>query len=245
MAGRARVGQARTRRGLAKGGLLVGLLLGVASAMPGCAGWQTWPPSEPSDRVPARDNAAVNQTMMLALARVIADYPPRGSENQRVAINLPSGQVSPDVYRRVARDVEAEPGVDRLVVPLSEGSMNLPVYHVAGVKIRTDTAYIDILRPIFGVDELDRAELTNDEAYQGYSVRLEGGLRPWRVAWVERFTPGVIQTPSLNPIEQVRPSGVPARAPVPSQDESPDMSEGAEEPAAEPSDDPSEEPGEG
>ncbi|OAB63221.1 hypothetical protein AY599_27235 [Leptolyngbya valderiana BDU 20041] len=234
---------------MAKGGLLVGLLVGVAATLPGCAGWQTWPPSEPTDRVPARDNAAVNQTMTLALARVIADYPPRGGENQRIAVNLPSGQVSPEVYRRIARDVEGEPGVDRLVAPLSEANMSLPVYHVAGVKIRTNTAYIDVLRPIFGVDELDRAELTNDEAYQGYSVRLEGGIRPWRVTWVERFTPGVIPTPALNPIEQVRPSGLPPAAPAPSEDESPDMEDGewepAPDPASEPAEDPSEEPGEG
>lgn len=238
---------------MAKGGLLVGLLVGVAAALPGCAGWDTWPPTDPVDRVPNRDDAAIGQTMTLALARVIADYPPRGGENQRVAINLPGPLVGQAVYRRVARDVEAEPGVERLVQPLSEESMSLPVYHVAGVRIRTGKAEIDVLRPIFGAGQLDRAELTNDEAYEGYTVRLVGGFRPWRVEWVERFTPGVIPTPALNPIEQVRPSGLPPTAPAPSEGESPDMSgdteETAEDPAADPADDPTadptEDPGEG
>lgn len=250
MAGRARVGQARTGRGLAVG---LGLLVGVTAGLAGCAGWETWPPSEASDRAPNRDDASVIQTMTLALGRVIADYPPRGDANQRVAVNLPSGLVSQSVYRRVVRDVEAEPGVDRLVVPLSEDNMNLPVYHVAGVTIRTGKAEIEILRPIFGADELDRAELTNDVAYEGYTVRLSGGFRPWHVTWVERFTPGVIPTPALNPIEGVPPSGLnqltgrPEAEPEPEAEQLPEMpaEEPEDEPAAEPAGDPADEPGRG
>ncbi len=177
----------------------------LAVALPmtgGCAGFETWPPIEPGDRIPNRDEAAIGQTMTVALARVIQDYPPRGDSDQMVAINLPAPLVTEGVYRRVARDIETELGDQRLVSPLTESRMNLPVYHVAGVRIRTGKAEIDVLRPVFGVGELDRAELTNDEAYEGYTVRLSGGFRPWRVTWVERFTPGIISTPAINPIDQ-------------------------------------------
>ncbi|MFI4916390.1 MAG: hypothetical protein ACIAS6_07790 [Phycisphaerales bacterium JB060] len=247
MAGRARVGQARTGRGVAVG-LAAGLLVS-AVGLPGCAGWDTWPPTDPVDQVPNRDDAAIAQTMTLALGRVIADYPPRGDQNQRVAVNLPGPLVGQAVYRRVARNAEAEPGVNRLVEPLSESNMNLPIYHVAGVRVRSGKAEIDILRPIFGVDELQRAELTNERAYEGYTVRLSGGFRPWHVTWVERFTPGVIPTPALNPINAVTPSGLPDPASMPPQeteevDELPgDEWEPAEDPASEPAMDPADEPG--
>ncbi len=197
----------------------------------GCAGFETWPPIEPGDRIPNRDEAAIGQTMTAALARVIQDYPPRGDSDQMVAINLPAPLVTEAVYRRVAREIEAELGGTRMVSPLSEAGINLPVYHVAGVRIRTGKAEIDVLRPVFGVDELDRAELTNDEAYEGYTVRLSGGLRPWHVTWVERFTPGIISAPAINPIDQA----APAQA----------ADEPASEPAAEQTVEQAAEPGQG
>ncbi len=237
MAQHGRVGQARTWRGMAVVGMLAGLLAGL----PGCAGWDTWPPVDPVDKAPNRDDAAIGQTMTLALARVIADYPPRGGEGQSVAINLPGPLVGQAVYRRVARDVEAEPGVNRLVKPLDEAGLALPIYHIAGVRIRTGKAEIDVLRPVFGAGQVDRTELTNDEAYEGYTVRLSGGFRPWHVTWVERFTPGIIPAPALNLIDQIEPSGQwqPEAAPMPEAKEMPEM------PAADPTGEPTEDPGGG
>lgn len=247
MAGRARVGQARTWRGVAVAGMLVGLVAGLPG-MSGCAGWDTWPPTDPVDKAPNRDDAAIGQTMTLALGRVIADYPPRGRQGQPVAINVPGPLVGKAVYRRIARDVEAEPGVNRLITPLDEAGLALPIYHVAGVKIRTGKAEIDILRPIFGSGELDRAELTNDVAYEGYTVRLSGGFRPWHITWVERFTPGIIPTPALHLIDDIAPGGLgePA-APQPEAEQVPEMpaADPADDQTEEPVDDPTEDPGQG
>lgn len=225
---------------------IAGMLTGLTACLPalsGCAGWNTWPPTDPVVKAPNRDDAAIGQTMTLALARVIADYPPRGSEGQSVAVNLPAPLVGQAVYRRVARDIEAEPGVNRLVKPLDEAGLSLPIYHVAGVRIRSGKAEIDVLRPVFGPGQVDRAELTNDQAYEGYTVRLSGGFRPWHITWVERFTPGIIPTPALNLIDQVAPSGAwqpetePAIKPTPEQT--------PEVPPADPSEEPTEDPGQG
>ena len=250
MAGRARVGQARTGRGLAVVGLKVGLLAALAAGLSACAGWDTWPPSEAGDSIPNRDDAAVTQTMTASLARVIADYPPRGGGTQRVAVNLPERLVSEAVYRQVAREVEGEIDGDRVVVPLSEDAMDLPVYHVAGIRIRTNKAYVDVLRPIFGVGELDRTELTNDAAYEGYTVHLSGGFRPWHVTWVERFSPGIIPAPAINPIDrsepEALPEALPEAMPEPTPEESPEFEDAPEmddAPAA--SDTPGEDPQQG
>jgi len=223
------------RRGLAVATACLGL-----ATLSGCAGWDTWPPIEAGDRVPTRDEAAVNQTMTVALARVIADYPPRGGANQMVAINLPGPLVSDAVYRRVAREVEAEVSGNRLVKPLDEASMDLPIYHVAGVRIRTGRAEIDVLRPVFGAGELDRSELNNDQAYEGYTVRLSGGFRPWHVTWVERFTPGIIPTPAINPIDQI-----PDAPEMPDADPTDDLTEEPAAPSEDPASEPPADPGQG
>ncbi len=230
---------------------VVGVLVGLTAALPGCAGWDTWPPTDPVDQVPNRDDAAVIQTTILALGRVISDYPPRGRQGVPVAINVPGPLVGKDVYRRIARDVEAEPGVNRLVAPLDQAGLTMPIYHVAGVRIRSGKAEIDILRPMFGPGELDRAELTNSDAYEGYKVRLSGGFQPWHVTWVERFSPGIIPAPALNLIDDIPPMGGVEREaeaqPQPQGEQVPEMP--AEEPAAdpveEPTEDPAEDPGEG
>lgn len=184
----------------------------LGATLGGCAGWDTWPPVEPGDTIPNRNDATVTQTMTAALARVIQDYPPSGDDARGVAINLPQPLVSEAVYRKVARDIEREIGGDRLVQPLTEASMDLPIYHVAGVRIRTGKAEIDVLRPVFRAGELDRSELTNDRAYEGYTVRLSGGFRPWHVTWVERFTPGIIPTPAINPIDRAPAAPQPSEA---------------------------------
>lgn len=244
MAGRARVGQARTWRGLAVVGAMVGMGVGLMG-LPGCAGWDTWPPTDPVDDVPNRDDAAIGQTMTLALGRVIADYPPRGNEGQSVAVNVPSPLVGQAVYRRIARDVEAEPGVDRLVRPLDQDGLGLPIYHIAGVRIRSGKAEVDVLRPIFGPGELDRSELTNDEAYEGYTVRLSGGFRPWHITWVERFQPGIIPAPALNLIDEVPPTGLQPRRVEPQPGQTPEVPamDPTEEPAEDPATDPGQDPG--
>jgi hypothetical protein len=216
-------------------------MIGATAALPGCAGWDTWPPTDPVDKAPNRDDAAVIQTSVLALGRVIADYPPRGREGQPVAINVPGPLVGQAVYRRIAREVEAEPGVNRLVAPLDEAGLALPIYHVAGVRIRTGKAEIDILRPIFSAGQLDRTELTNSDAYEGFTVRLSGGFRPWHVTWVERFSPGIIATPALNLIDEIPASGLPQPEPEPQ----PEGEQVPEMPADEPAATPSEDPGQG
>lgn len=220
------------------------MLAGLIAALPGCAGWDTWPPTDPVDSVPNRDDAAVIQTSVLALGRVIGDYPPRGRAGQPVAINVPSPLVGKAVYRRIAREVEVEPEVNRLVTPLDQAGLALPIYHVAGVRIRTGKAEIDILRPIFNAGELGRAELTNDMAYEGYTVRLSGGFRPWHVTWVERFVPGIIPTPALNLIDDIPPSSFEEPAAEPAQPE-PEGEQVPEMPADDPGDNPTEDPGEG
>lgn len=220
------------------------MLAGVAAGPAGCAGWDTWPPTDPVDNVPNRDDVAISQTMMLALGRVIADYPPRGREGQAVAINVPAPLVGKPVYRQIAREVESEPNVNRLVTPLDEAGLALPIYHVAGVRIRTDKAEIDILRPIFEAGQLDRAELTNDMAYEGYTVRLSGGLRPWRITWVDRFVPGIIPTPALNLIDAIPPGSGPqiGQEPEPTPRQVPQV---PQVPAESPVEEPAEEPGQG
>lgn len=225
MAGQFSIGRTRTWRGLAAGLALACLTVGLALPQAGCAGWKTWPPEKPGGRVPNRDDVNVVATMTLALSRVMTDYPPRGDAGQAVAINLHEPLVSEQAYRRIARDVERSFGVDRAVSPLGTINAGLPVYHVAAVRIRTNRAEIDVLRPIFGPGSVDRPELTNDLAYEGYTVRLSGGFKPWRVTWVDRFSPGIIAAPPLNFVDRpaaVEPEPEPETVPEPAAEESPD-----------------------
>ena len=225
-------------------GMRVGVAIGLLAGLPGCVGWDTWPPVEPGDSIPARDDATVTQTMTAALARVIQDYPPRGEGVRRVAINLPEPLVSPAVYRKVARDIEREIEEAYFVVPLDEASMDLPIYHIAGVRPRTSTAEVDVLRPVFGPGQLDRSELTNDEAYEGYRVRLSGGFRPWHVKWVDRFSPGIISAPALNPIDRQRPAARPEPADEPGDQPAAGVEPGDDATEA-PAEMPAEDPGQG
>lgn len=223
MAGLFSIGRTRTWRGLVRTALAGVLAFGLAWPLAGCAGWNTWPPQRPGGGVPNRDDVNVVATMTLALSRVMTDYPPRGDAGQAVAINLPEPLVREQAYRRIARDVERSFGVDRPVSPLGTINAGLPVYHVAAVRIRTNRAEIDVLRPIFGPGSVDRPELTNDLAYEGYTVRLSGGFKPWEVTWVDRFSPGIIAAPPLNFVD--RPTAVepePETVPEPAAEESPD-----------------------
>ncbi|MEO1008799.1 MAG: hypothetical protein AAFX79_09535 [Planctomycetota bacterium] len=163
----------------------------------GCAGWDTWP-QQSGSATPNRNSAPAIRSMELALARVIARAGPEGGEQQPVAISVPTDLVTDPVYRRMAERIMDEPGVTNIVVPLTVDRTDLPVYHVAGVRVRAGRAEVDVLRPVFGAGELDASELGLAEAYQGFEVRLEGGVRPWRVTWIQEYSPGVTPVPPLS-----------------------------------------------
>lgn len=237
MAARATMGPTSIRRGKAT----LAAILAALTTLAGCAGWETWPPEAPGQAPPNRDSQAITRSMELALARVIAQAPPRGHDAQPVAFNVPDPLVSPRVYRAMADTIADEPGVNRDVLPLGDDTLDLPIYHVAQVRLRALDAEVDVLRPVFGQGELDRAELANPDAYQGFTVRLRGGVKPWRVTWVTRWSPGIITTPPLNILDQLEQQGLdqqpqtqtpPEPNTQPDTQPQPDQDPAAQEPAA-------------
>jgi hypothetical protein len=179
-----------------------GMVLMVAAAVAGisgCVGYNVYPPqpgvtagftNPNSDPFPPIMTEALRWAITRYPAVTPAEWsPPLGvpPEGSRFAVNLPVG-VNRLVYQRVAERVGFG------AVPMEPGNEHLPTYHISRVWVSGDEAKVDIVRPVPGMPPTaDGRPVT-----QGITVRLRGGLQPWRVTSHRPWEINALPTPPLN-----------------------------------------------
>lgn len=172
--------------------VMAGVLVGaVGGAMSGCVGDAQWPPLKSEEaRLNQINTLAGRSVLGEALSFAVIRQPPvvnaqRGDiYDGPVAVSLPEG-VSLATYAVIVRRVG--PNCE----PATLSNRDRPTYHVARVIIRGTTAEVDVLfpSPRFGTDAQGNAR------YQGMTIFLAGGSRPWRVVSSRTFPVGLFDVP--------------------------------------------------
>lgn len=178
---------------------LLGLTALTLAAIPGCVGYNVYPP-EPGDRGFTNPNDdPFPQVITGALQWAAVRYPPNASTEfsvaapagpeQDFALNLPSG-MSALLAERIANNVGYG------AQPLYPGNDTLPIYHVARVWISGDEAKVDVVRPVRTL--LMGGPGGTQEVTQGITVRLRGGVQQWRVTSHRVWSINALPAPALN-----------------------------------------------
>ncbi|MBL8763515.1 MAG: hypothetical protein JNM07_04515 [Phycisphaerae bacterium] len=152
------------------------LLAAVAgAALPGCVGYNSYPPIE-GDWAFHDPNSPPMSTIMTESVRwAAAQYPVYAegevAADRRFAINLPVG-----VRRYVYLDTVRAAGPDAVPMSPEAEAAGLPTYHVTRLWVRGDEGRADILKPIAIPSAKGGPKL-----YQSVTVYLRSGTRAWRV----------------------------------------------------------------
>ena len=179
---------------------VAGLLLAAAGPM-GCTHQYANYPEIPSAKGLKQDpnTPAAESAMVTALQFVANRYPPGtlrlDAKNSREAgemitatpmvVNLPVGQRQ-SYYRRIARKVGPN------VAPMTaDVDASLPVYHVTRVWLRFSEGWVDVMRPM---PELPPGP-DGKPVYQTVTLKMRGGLGPWRVLHARAWPPGIDPVP--------------------------------------------------
>ena len=170
-------------------------LLGAAA---GCVGHTTYPPleSDPSRSVlglNAQNDFMARDVATAALHWAVRRYPVEGE----YAVNMPA-PMTPASQRAV---------LERLNEPrarlLTSETKSLPIYHLARIWVRGDEATVDVFRPEAG-SGMDQA----------ITLKLRGGVRPWRVVRTHQWMVGAQPAPALRLVDDPGVAVTDARSPV-------------------------------
>jgi len=186
---------------VAAAGLAIALSAG-AFVSTGCQEYATYPQvSTAKGMNEDPNNPGSERAIVAALQYVATRYPPsapafqprssteagQSKASYPMAVCLPRG-MRKSYYERIATEVGDQ------VVPLTEDAWSnnsLPVYHVTRVWMRFHNGTVDVLRPMpemgMGPD--------GKPVYQKVTVKLEGGLEPWRVIFARAWDPGIESKP--------------------------------------------------
>lgn len=163
---------------------LIGLALAavaVAAGLTAChSSYATYP--RVNDVAFSDVNRSLFPAATIAALKIAVDRrPPPASANGRFAIN-PALGTNPETARRIAAEVGGE--------VLEAGTpSSVPIYHIARVWVRADHAIVDVLTPIGGRDP------ASHEAYDALTIRMVGGVRPYRTERVQQREIGVFLVP--------------------------------------------------
>lgn len=168
----------------------------------GCQKYQNYPPIATA-RGMAEDpnNPATEQAIVASVQYVANRYPPGGPRyeatnsreagslkvNYPLAISVPPG-MRKSFYERIPREIGPE------VVPVTPELVEVgevPVVFVTRVQLRFHTGIVDVLRPM---PELGKGP-DGKPVYQKVTVRLQGGLEPWRAIHARAWEPGADEAP--------------------------------------------------
>ncbi len=163
---------------------ITAVLLGTtAFALDGCAGYNNYPPIE-GDTAFHDTNSLLMEDLLVRSMRFTLDrYPARGE----FAINLPA-RTGEDRAQSILARIK-----DPRAHMMTREVVDLPTYHVSRVWVRGDEAEVDIQRPVASLRGPDAGPV-----HQTITLRLRGGLRPWRVESSRAWTVGAAQTPRLH-----------------------------------------------
>lgn len=179
----------------AVGWCTAGGLIALSGGITGCQQYVSAPGIPSAQGIPENPNKPAAISVMVEAVRYVATrYPPGGydydaaSMQEQAAVEVPYAmQVCPprglrrSFYERLVQNIgpAAQP-----ISPegLEEG---LPTFYVTRVWMRFQKATVDVLRP------MPEVGLGPDEkpVYQTVTVRLEGGLEPWRVVHARAWSP--------------------------------------------------------
>jgi len=175
--------------------------MGAAVGGPGCQQYVNAPAIPTSRGIPDNPNKpAAVECIRLAVQYVATRYPPGTVEDSLVTekgrvqmrapyplvVNAPRG-MRKSFYTTIVKEVGAfaEP-----MTPAARES-DLPTFHVASIIMRFNTAQVDVLRPM---PELGPGT-DGKPVYQTVTVRLEGGMEPWRVVHARAWAPDNVVIP--------------------------------------------------
>lgn len=159
------------------------LAAALAVALTGCAGYTTYPAPESGGADAAFNSPNVPpapDVIYTALAYTIDRFPVDGL----YAINLPP-ELDPkrvDYIFGLLKDPDAR--------TLTQGTENLPTYHVGRIWIRGAGAEVDVFRPVTDIPGPDGAQVT-----QLVTVKLTPRFTRWRVASARSAAIGVATPP--------------------------------------------------
>lgn len=115
-------------------------------------------------------------------------------------LNAPPG-LRKVYYDRLCREVgeSVEPMNSAVAEQVANNQeTDTPVIHIGRVWIREQRAEVDVYRPM---PELDRGR-DGKLVYQMVTVRLSGGIQPWRAVHARAWAPGAFATPPTYVIPQ-------------------------------------------
>lgn len=188
--------------------ILAAFVAGLAGQT-GCQRYANYPAIPTSEGIAEDPNTtSATKCMSLAVAYVATRYSPGGYNfdaktakeqgDLRVpfplVVNGPRG-MRKGFYQRLAGQIGPEAQV---ISPANEAA-GLPVYHVIRVWLRRNRATVDVLRPM---NEL-APDAQGRPVYQTVTVRLEGGLDPWRVIHARGTEPGLDPVPAAYYLPEV------------------------------------------
>lgn len=162
------------------------LAIAAAAALPGCVGYDSWPPVQQDTLRNDPDAPPMDEIIMAGVGWMIDNRPPKDYHGP-VAVNIPTG-VSPRHYRRIVSKSHER------ATPLTRETAALPTYHVKAVRVRGTKAEITVVGP--AADMPPGADGT--PVTQGYTLYVEGGWRPWRVVRWRAWSIGIMEPPSPN-----------------------------------------------
>lgn len=187
-------------------------------SLSGCTtGYHTYPVIESAESASINPNLPTNiEAQVRALEWVINKYPiemPRAITRSdidgggkpfssgTIAVNLVPGS-DQDTYRRACKKLSDSLGVE--AIPLTSAVLQhptVPVYIVGRVWVRTQTAKVDIFRPMY---DLPRKP-DGTPVYQCITVNLRGWLEPWAVDNIQVREAGTIEVPEYTPLDTYSP----------------------------------------
>lgn len=164
----------------------------------GCVGYTSYNPTEGDQLGDSSLNApAVRAVLTRSLRFTIERMPPELSEDEarlnvlaptserEVAVSLPRG------LTKAAHD-QILASLGDAVSPIVDGNEGLPIYRVGELRIRGNSATVDVHRP------LDETNNRFQTPYQCITLSLRSDLEGWRVEGYEAWMPGTVQLPALN-----------------------------------------------
>ncbi len=189
-------------RWCAIGSTALGLTLLTGSFLGGCFQRGNYPEIPTSQGFAEDPNRPANEQAMVAALQYVGsrwtpgdrmfdpNLDPKGVPyvNYPAVINLPQG-TRKTMYERVARKVGPQ------VQPVTPESIaqHVPTFHVTRVWLRFNKGWVDVLRPMpelgIGPD--------GKPVYQRVTLHLEGGNKPWTVAYARSWNPGDERAPAF------------------------------------------------
>ncbi|CAN5724463.1 hypothetical protein BH11PLA1_BH11PLA1_21770 [soil metagenome] len=165
---------------------------------PGCAtiGAVNYPPVEGDTISHSVNNSPVPQLLISALSYAVRRYPPVNSPQpgvqyeQDFAINLPVG-MQENSTRWIIGEVSPH------AHPLTAATLDLPRYHVVGIRVRGGAATVDIIHPVYALSDPEAQPI-----YQGITLDCRGLDHPWTVVNVKPFPIGSPGLPADNVVPE-------------------------------------------